>query len=78
MLEFARSNGVGDGWNQVGPNMSGLQREACKRLSGFNLMNSTPGIDLTKMKKELNLQSRSFSECLQALRNRDSDPHKGT
>ncbi|KAL5716211.1 cyclin-dependent kinase [Ranunculus cassubicifolius] len=72
MVEFARSNAVVDGWNHVGPSFSGLQREANRRWSGFN-----QGIDLTEMKKQLNHQCRSFSECLQAIRIHHFQPHKG-
>ncbi|KAF9621629.1 hypothetical protein IFM89_024953 [Coptis chinensis] len=35
-LEFAPSNGFGDCWNHVGQRMSGLQREASRRMSSFN------------------------------------------
>ncbi|KAF9620549.1 hypothetical protein IFM89_013214 [Coptis chinensis] len=76
-LEFATSNGFGDCWNHVGPRISGLQREASRRLSSFNQMHSlSHSINLTEMKKRLNQHSRSFSECLQTIRNRDFQQRK--
>ncbi|PIA30238.1 hypothetical protein AQUCO_05700148v1 [Aquilegia coerulea] len=69
------SNGVGYGWNHVVPGISGLQREASRRMSGFRPMHSlNQGIDLSDMNKRMNDQFRSLSECLQRIRNRDFRP----
>ncbi|KAF9586983.1 hypothetical protein IFM89_039855 [Coptis chinensis] len=45
-LEFATSNGFGDCWNHVGPKMSGLQREASRRMSSFNQVLNEIGVDI--------------------------------
>ncbi|XP_058071632.1 cadmium-induced protein AS8 isoform X1 [Magnolia sinica] len=85
-FKFARSsalpimkNVAGDGWNNVVPYVSGFNKEARGRLSGFKVDRSFGlGIDLPELHKCVTYHVQSVLESLGAFKDRRLPPREGT
>ena len=84
-LELARSSGLlskkdvaGDGWNNIAPLISNLQREAYTRFSSFKQNHfSSKEVDLFDRMSMAPVFTRSICESLGRFRSRFFRPHKG-
>uniref|UniRef100_A0A5B7BB63 Putative cadmium-induced protein AS8-like isoform X3 n=1 Tax=Davidia involucrata TaxID=16924 RepID=A0A5B7BB63_DAVIN len=84
-LEFARSSGllamksVGqDGWSNIGPCISNLQREASGRFSSFKNKNSlNKGVDFSEVKSTISSHTRSMLDHFGKFSGNFFRPRKG-
>ncbi|CAB4309473.1 unnamed protein product [Prunus armeniaca] len=77
-LGFGQSSGLpfskniaGEGWNNIAPCFTNLQREASGRFSSFKQQHLLDkGVDLSEMKSRLSVNASSMCESLEAFRGR--------
>lgn len=77
-LGFGQSRGLlfskniaGEGWNNIAPCFTNLQREASGRFSSFKQQHLLDkGVDLSEMKSRLSVNASSMCESLEAFRGR--------
>ncbi|XP_021801404.1 cadmium-induced protein AS8 [Prunus avium] len=85
-LGFGQSRGflfskniAGEGWNNIAPCFTNLQREASGRFSSFKQQHLLDkGVDLSEMKSRLSVNASSMCENLEAFRGRFFHSPRGT
>ncbi|GLT91309.1 hypothetical protein SLE2022_092020 [Rubroshorea leprosula] len=78
LLRLSSKNAVGGGWNSIEPYVSGMQREASRRLPGFNpreLLDKR--VDLFDLKTTLSIPTKAIQEGFGRFNGRFFGPNKG-
>ncbi|GLT91305.1 hypothetical protein SLE2022_091990 [Rubroshorea leprosula] len=78
LLRLSSKNEVGGGWNGIAPYISGMRREASRRLPGFNprkLLDKR--VDFFDLKTTLSVRTKAVQEGFGRFNGRFFGPNKG-